>query len=317
MRPPCEVVVRRVLPVLRALVAKELMNTYGLTQSETASLLGVTQPAISAYISALEDHSGGLDAASIESEAREIAAILATRKPGLSETVKRICTFCVGLKSGGIVCTLHKELVPELVDEACEVCLDIFGGQIGQVEERSEVLNDLKNAVSLIEECEEFGVVMPQIQVNLVMAIPGAKTVSDIAGIPGRIIEVRGRARAFMDPEFSASYHLAKVLLSAMETDDSVRAATNIRYDTSMDEILKELDLSVSAFERGTLTLEIAEGEVVAALGVRSIADKMGIVPDIIIDRGEHGIEPTSYIFGETATKAAEKAIKIAKAIVT
>jgi len=315
MRPPCEVVVRRVLPVLRALVAKELMDTYGLTQSETAGLLGVTQPAISTYISALEGDSKGLDAVGLESEAREIAAILATRKPGLKETVRRICALCIGLKSGGIVCTLHKEWVPELAEEACKVCLDLFGGRMRQVEERSEVLGDLKRAVALIEECDEFGAVMPQIRMNMVMAIPGAKAVSDVAGIPGRIIEVRGRARAFMEPEFGASYHLAKVLLYAMEVDDTVRAAANIKYDESTDRVLKELGLSVSAFEREALPRDVAEGEVVAALGVKRTANMLGGVPDVVVDKGGYGIEPASYVFGETAMEAAEKTIRIAMAL--
>jgi len=46
---PCEVAVKCVLPVVRAMIAKELVTKHGLNQVETARLLGVSQPAISLY----------------------------------------------------------------------------------------------------------------------------------------------------------------------------------------------------------------------------------------------------------------------------
>jgi predicted transcriptional regulator len=50
MGPRCETIGKYVLPIFRSLVAKELINTYGLTQVETAEKLGTTQAAISQYI---------------------------------------------------------------------------------------------------------------------------------------------------------------------------------------------------------------------------------------------------------------------------
>ena len=49
MKPFCEVIVTTVLPAIRSLITKELLNTYNLTQKEAAHLLGLTQPAISQY----------------------------------------------------------------------------------------------------------------------------------------------------------------------------------------------------------------------------------------------------------------------------
>jgi predicted transcriptional regulator len=43
----CETVGKKVLPVFRSLIAKELMNTYNLTQVKAAQKLGTTQAAIS------------------------------------------------------------------------------------------------------------------------------------------------------------------------------------------------------------------------------------------------------------------------------
>jgi len=49
-RPPCELVVRYILPTLRSLIAKELIEKYGFSQVEAAKKLGTTQAAISQYL---------------------------------------------------------------------------------------------------------------------------------------------------------------------------------------------------------------------------------------------------------------------------
>jgi hypothetical protein len=50
MKSPCETVAKYILPVFRALVAKELMSKYGYSQNQVASKLGITQAAVSHYI---------------------------------------------------------------------------------------------------------------------------------------------------------------------------------------------------------------------------------------------------------------------------
>ena len=47
----CEVVAQHVLPTLRALIAKELVNEHRLSQTQVAQKLGTTQAAISQYLS--------------------------------------------------------------------------------------------------------------------------------------------------------------------------------------------------------------------------------------------------------------------------
>jgi predicted transcriptional regulator len=50
MKSPCEVVAKYVLPVFRAMVAKNLMDNYHLAQNQVADKLGITQAAVSHYI---------------------------------------------------------------------------------------------------------------------------------------------------------------------------------------------------------------------------------------------------------------------------
>ncbi|MDY6776785.1 MAG: transcriptional regulator [Candidatus Nanohaloarchaea archaeon] len=51
MRLICETVVKDILPAVRSLIAKELQED-GYTQTEIAGILGITQPAVSQYLSA-------------------------------------------------------------------------------------------------------------------------------------------------------------------------------------------------------------------------------------------------------------------------
>lgn len=50
MHPPCEIVIKVVLPAFRSLVARRLRD-YGMPQTEIAGLLGITQASISFYLS--------------------------------------------------------------------------------------------------------------------------------------------------------------------------------------------------------------------------------------------------------------------------
>jgi len=314
VRPPCEIVVKRLLPLLRASVAQELMTVYGWTQSQTAKKLGVTQPAVSSYLSLLESEDvSQFGMEDLKALAKRIGEGLATGNMSLSDTVMEVCGLCIKLKSGGFVCSLHKQQVPDLREESCEVCLRLFGTGTEEVEERYKVLNDLKKAAEMVENCRDFALVMPEVRVNIVMATSGARTVSEVAGIPGRIVEVRGRAKAFMDPEFGSSSHLAEILLEAMKIDRSTRAVANIKYDKAVLEMMERLNLTIGWFDRESLPLREKGNEAAAVSGVELVAERLGHLPNVIVDGGGYEIEPVSYIFGVSAVEVAGRAIQIAE----
>ncbi len=51
LRTVCEEVVRYVLPAYRSLIARKLVNDYGLTQEEVSKIMGVSQAVVSYYVS--------------------------------------------------------------------------------------------------------------------------------------------------------------------------------------------------------------------------------------------------------------------------
>ena len=76
----CETVGKYVLPVFRSLIARELINTYKLTQVEAAQKLGTTQAAVSQYINSKRAFKGTEKLGDIMPQLQAIA----------SETAKRL-----------------------------------------------------------------------------------------------------------------------------------------------------------------------------------------------------------------------------------
>jgi len=123
MRPPCETIVSAVLPAIRALLARELIKNYSMTQSEVASILGTTQSAISQYQKQkrgdhLTDALGSLPEVqeAIENLVREITS----RDTREKESVETICTICMSLRKDGTICTIHH--THDGNHEDCDLC---------------------------------------------------------------------------------------------------------------------------------------------------------------------------------------------------
>ncbi len=68
LRFPCEISARYVIPAVRLMIAKKLIEEHNLTQSEVAELLGVTQPSISHYLNSKR----GIKTAKILSKCKKI-----------------------------------------------------------------------------------------------------------------------------------------------------------------------------------------------------------------------------------------------------
>ncbi|NHV45540.1 MAG: hypothetical protein HA493_02750 [Candidatus Verstraetearchaeota archaeon] len=312
MNQPCEIVVKRLLPLLRVLIAKELYQTYNWSQTRIANILGVTQAAVSNYLNQDERSlvSQYFDLEEIKNIARGLASEMNIRKGGHIDIIYGICRICLNLRKGGSICHAHKSKLPKLKDERCAICMQLHLSLSDVLEVRRKVINEVKIAVGMLEECQEFHLLLPEVYSNIVMAIEGAKVILDIAGIPGRIVRFRGKAKALMDPEFGVSGHLGKILLAVMRVNPKIRSAINIKYNKEILEILNKLNLKYYILKRDIFSKDVEEELIkfIEDLAKRNIKDI-----DAIIDEGSFGIEPNTYLFDESAIKLAEKVIRIAR----
>ena len=174
---------------------------------------------------------------------------------------------------------------------------------------RYEVLDDTRRAVEILTECQSFANLVPEVSCNIAMAIPDASNVRDVAAVSGRIVNHKGKAVNVGCVEFGASSHVARIILAAMQFDNSVRASVNIMYSMEVLEVCKKLDLTISSFDRAD------EPEKTSTMdwGVTHAIKEYGSVPDIISDVGGIGKEPMIRILGSGALDVAKTAVKIAK----
>jgi predicted fused transcriptional regulator/phosphomethylpyrimidine kinase/diadenosine tetraphosphate (Ap4A) HIT family hydrolase len=175
-------------------------------------------------------------------------------------------------------------------------------------------IENLKKAVEIIQNCEELAVFIPEVRSNIVMAKEDAKDVTEVAGIPGRITTVHGKPKAFMEPEFGASSHMARLVLSTMKHDTSKRSAMNIKYDPKIIEICEKLGLKVSFYDRNDEPEDIkqVEGGTIP-WGVEAAIKKIDDIPDVIYHRGAWGKEPSITLIGTSAVEVAKMVVCISK----
>jgi len=313
MKPPCEVAVKEVLGLIRALVAKEL-KARGLSQAKIAELIGVTQPAVSGYLK-LKVEKEPLYSEEIVALSKWLASGLASTTLPSSEAVKGICTLCTNLKCQGSVCVTHRKRVPTLQAAGCDICLQLYSKGLPSVDRKQIVLSNLKAAINMIQASKEFAALIPEVLVNIVEAIPDAKSVSDVAGIPGRIAKVDGAPRAFMQPEFGSSRHLASVLLAAMQVNPIVHAAINIAYNRFVKEAFERLGFKVYIFNRREPPTNTEAAQARVAEEVLKLGRLGKPLPDVFVDAGGYWIEPSAYIFGVNAVEVAQRAIKVAEVV--
>lgn len=124
MRPPCELVVRYVLPAFRSLVAKELVGKYNFSQIAAAEKLGTTQATISYYLYSKrgDKRLRQLESIpSIQSAVNDIALGIATKKLSPLDSMLTFCKLCTVLRNRDVVCDLHRTDVASLPKD-CDIC---------------------------------------------------------------------------------------------------------------------------------------------------------------------------------------------------
>lgn len=100
MKPICEIVVGQVLPTIRAMVVRDLIKRYKLSQVEVAKKLGITQPAVSQYVGALRGK-GEIEkilSKTVGKDIKNLSDDIASGKLEQADVIKRYCAICKLIK---------------------------------------------------------------------------------------------------------------------------------------------------------------------------------------------------------------------------
>ncbi len=182
-------------------------------------------------------------------------------------------------------------------------------GRLLKDAERFRALEVMREAVRRVERSDLLAKAIPECQMNLCMAIPGARSLDEVAGIPGRIVRHPEGPRASDHPWFSVSWHVARAVLKALEHNPEMKAAMNIRYDPRFIEAARRLGWIIGSYDRRLEPEEVkkAEGGTIPWGVGEAIKGAGGRVPDIVYHEGDWGKEPMIMIFGRDAIDVVEK----------
>ena len=290
-----ELVVEEFLPTIRSLLAEALRDR-GLTQREVADALGISQSAVSKYAHGEVAHNEAIatDDRVVELVER-VADGLATGDMSRVQALVEIEVLIRQLEDGDLLADLHETAMPALAEADIDFSVHDPESHIRQTEQvRSSVRRGLRTLTSM----SGFATIIPNVGSNLVECLPEATTVDDVAGVPGRIFDIKGRATVPAEPEFGVSEHAASVLLATREHGVNVRAGLNIAYDEALLEQFNAAGYSTVEFDSE------ASEELAATIG-DAVTDADLTETFVLYQTGSYGIEPISYILGPDAPAVA------------
>ena len=183
---------------------------------------------------------------------------------------------------------------------------------------RYHVLKNVKEAKQMLETSSEIFKLVPEVGMNVAMAVPYAESLNDVAAIEGRLVRTVGKVKAVGSISFGSSSHLARYLLTITEHDSNKKAAINLKFSEDILSVLEQHGLEISFYDREEEPEEIKKVEgMTIPWGVQEAIKRAGKVPDVIYHRGEIGKEPMIVILGEQACDVAKLAIQLAKEMKT
>jgi thiamine-phosphate diphosphorylase len=174
-------------------------------------------------------------------------------------------------------------------------------------------------AVDLIEGCNEFASLIPEVRTNIVYAQPNARAKDEVLGVDGRITVVNGRPHAAGKLKFGASSHMARLIVEIGKTNSTLRAGVNFANNPALASWLEKYCEAkgwvFSVIDRSKEPEEIKETEgasmpwkVQAAIEAAG-----GVVPKIFYETGAIGKEPVSVLVGQDPIDVAEEICEIAR----
>ncbi|MDP2628431.1 MAG: transcriptional regulator [Nanoarchaeota archaeon] len=114
---PQEIELWYLIPAIRRELAKIFINEYGFSQKKSAQILGITEAAISQYLSSKR-------ANEIKFSAREIEEIKKTAKKIVNnekESMKFLYNLSTIFRGSKIICKLHRSK-DKSIDKNCKIC---------------------------------------------------------------------------------------------------------------------------------------------------------------------------------------------------
>jgi len=291
-----EVVVESFLPTVRSMLAEDLRDR-GLTQHEVADALGISQSAVSKYAHGeVSRHPDIVADERVQALVAEVGEGLATGDMTPVQAVLETEVLIRRLEEGDVLARLHEEAMPALAEFDGTLSVHDPDSRLRSAE---QVRSSVRRGLRTLTNASGFAGLIPNVGSNLVECLPDAASIEDVAGVPGRIFDVKGRATVPGDPEFGVSEHVASVVLAVRSAGVDARAAVNVRYDEALLDRLRAAGYDVVEYDPDS-----EEDDLEAAIGT-ALADRDVDLPFVLSQSGGYGIEPITYVLAPDAPTAA------------
>ena len=123
---PCEVAVRSVIPAVKALIAKQLMEEQGLKQGQVAELLGISQSAVSKYSRKVRGHAIDIDGIEeIRPFINGMVVVLLDNAGQSPKLLQLFCQACVAIRKTSLMCAFCEKSDPKIKIGECRFCFSL------------------------------------------------------------------------------------------------------------------------------------------------------------------------------------------------
>lgn len=196
----------------------------------------------------------------------------------------------------------------------------LTGDKSGNVDPMEDLIYGGNAYVAIIELSElvevfqalRIGKLVPEVQSNIGVGLPHARTPLDVVAIPGRISRVGDDIFTVAAPRPGASQHVAKIVLTAMSFDPSMRVVMNIKFTDLILKVCKQLKFKIASFDRAKEPKNVKQREGSSLeWGTYTAIQKCGFVPDIIYDLGGQGKEEMIRVLARDVDELVSKISRI------
>lgn len=295
-------------------MVQDLHDNKGYNQKQIAQLLGISQPRVSQYLKSDKKIVRNMDSQQSEVMKNQIngivdetvSKIIQTLDSGakVAETIPLICSGCRVLRMGSGLCTMHRYDYPDINDvfpaeKNCDLCLRWPPSPVDSPE--SESLNSRFNILKLLESVSNMLILkvnfvdfIPQIGAQLISIFESGEedSLKNIAGFPGRIIQIQGRAKIVSRPEFNASITTGTLLIAIRESNKNITSVLCIKnkQDPAFESTLTEHNFKI--FKTEALDENGIQDQIISE-------NYVDITKLAIIDSGSKGYESITYLFAD------------------
>jgi predicted transcriptional regulator len=123
---PCEVGVKTVLPAVRALMARTIVEKYGMKEEQAADILDLSQSAVSKYVT--KDRGNALaieNVAEVQKLVDKMITFLIQEPDRKMELMELFCQTCRVIREKGLLCQLCRENVGKSWVKTCSFCRSV------------------------------------------------------------------------------------------------------------------------------------------------------------------------------------------------